>query len=294
MIVAQAMEFMGSDKIESYNTLPQVPNGVFIKGDLSSYIDCKIEDLGSLAIYSRLKSLCDKSKKIKPKYIRVNEKGFHNATYFLEYFEEENVRIILSRVHGGNMYLDRSYTITKEVIHVVIGFWRTGEVPKLRIISKNTVIALTQTTIDGRALSVNNNADPIVRFETMVIGYQIFHSTRMNNVPSVVVHATNRMMVENANYDLCEAMRNQLMLNLKSIKNDNSQKFKYGQLLIGLFFYFHNSIPGIDDIQWSKDISVIAQIKNSIKAVKNTYPVAMNKYLNEFQKKMSMRLRLSD
>lgn len=50
----------------SYNALSQVPNGVIVKGDLSSYIDYKIEDLGSLSIYSQLKTLCDKSRKIQP------------------------------------------------------------------------------------------------------------------------------------------------------------------------------------------------------------------------------------
>lgn len=51
-IIAEAIESMGMDKIESNGALSQVPQGVLIKGDLSSYIDCKIEDLGSLEIYS--------------------------------------------------------------------------------------------------------------------------------------------------------------------------------------------------------------------------------------------------
>lgn len=84
------------------------------------------------------------------------------------------------------------------------------------------------------------------------------------------------------------------MLNLESIKKDNNQKFKFGQLLVGLFLYFQNFIHGIGDIQWSNDTLVSAQIKNSIKAIKNTFLIAMNRYFNEFQKKMSMGMRLSD
>lgn len=294
LITTKAMESMETDKIESFNALSQVPQGVLIKGDLTSYVDCEIEDLESLAIYSQLKSLCDKSGKIKPKYIRVYEKGFHNVAYFLEDFEEEHVRIFLSCVHGGNMYLDRSHTITKEAIHEITSFCQTDEVPKLRTISKETLIALTKTTTNGHSISINNITDPGVRFATMVIGYQIFHSSKMNNVPSVVVHVAYRMMIESAYYDLCEAVRSQLKLNLESIKKDNSQKFKYGQLLIGLFFYFQNFILGIIDIQWSKDIPVTMQIKNNIKAMKNTFPVAMIRYFNEFKKMMRMRLRLSD
>lgn len=136
------------------------------------------------------------------------------------------------------MYLNRSHTITKEVIHVITSFCQIGEVPKMRTISKEIVIALTRSTVDDRAISVNKIADPGVIFATMVIGYQIFHSSKMNNVPSVVVHVAYKMMIENEDYDLCEAMRSQLMLNLESIKKDNRQKFKYGHLLIDLFFYF--------------------------------------------------------
>lgn len=67
------------------------------------------------------------------------------------------------------------------------------------------------------------------------------------------------------------------MLNLQSIKKDNNQKFNFGQLLIGLFFYFQNFLPGIGDIEWSKDLPVTALIKNNIKAVKNTFSTPMNK-----------------
>lgn len=83
MILSELMEVVESKRIESYNALSQVPDDVILKGDLSSYIDCQIEDLGSLSIYSQLKSLCDKNGKIQPEYIRVYEKGFHNAAYFL-------------------------------------------------------------------------------------------------------------------------------------------------------------------------------------------------------------------
>lgn len=91
------------------------------------------------------------------------------------------------------------------------------------------------------------------------------------------------MISENANHDLCEAIRRQLFLNLKSIKKDNNQKFKYGHLLVGLFFYFNNFLQGIGDIEWSKDLPVSTQIKNNIKAIRNNFSIAMNKHFNEFQ-----------
>lgn len=84
----------------------------------------------------------------------------------------------------------------------------------------------------------------------MVIGYMIFHSSRFNSVSTTTVHSAYWMVKENVDYDLYEAMRTQLILNLDSIKKDKNQKLKFGQLLVGLLFYFKIFIPRIGDIQW--------------------------------------------
>lgn len=67
-----------------YNALSQIPVGVIVKGDVLGYIDCKLEDLGSLVIHSQLSLFCGKDKKIKPEYSVIKKKKFHNAMYFLE------------------------------------------------------------------------------------------------------------------------------------------------------------------------------------------------------------------
>lgn len=292
MITAELEEALKTDEIMSYNALSQVSSGVVVKGDLSSYIDCKVGDLGTLHIYTQLKSLCDKNEKIEAKYARVFEKGFHNAAYFLEDFEDEHIRIILSRVHKDNMYLERTHMITKEAIRAITGYCSNGEIPVLRRISKDTGFKLTDSTSNKRTFSINTIRDPAVKLAAMVIGYWVSYSSRLNSVPSATIHTTHRMIIDNANYDICEAIRDQLFQNLKSIKKDNTQKFKYGQLLVGLFFYFQNFLPSTGDIEWSKEQPINAQIKNNIKVVKNTFSAATNKYFNEFQKKMSMRVRL--
>lgn len=51
---------------EKYSALSQIPAGVIVEEGISDYIDCKIEDLGSLVIHSQLSLFCGKDKKIKP------------------------------------------------------------------------------------------------------------------------------------------------------------------------------------------------------------------------------------
>lgn len=207
MITIEPEEALKEDEIMSYNAFSQVLSGVVVKGDLSSYIDCKIEYLGNLHIYTQLKSLCDKNRKIETKYARVFEKGFHIATYFVEDFEDEHIRIILSQVHRENMYLERTHTITKEFIRVVKSYFSTGEIPMLRQISKDTIFKLTGSTSDKCAFSINNIRDLVVKLSAMVIGYWVFYSSRLNSVPSIAIHTAHRMIVDNANYDICEAIR---------------------------------------------------------------------------------------
>lgn len=114
---------------------------------------------------------------------------------------------------------------------------------------------------------INEIDDPEVQYETMVIRYMVYHSSITNNILGAAIHTTYWMLKENDDYDLAEALRTQLILNLESIKKDKRQKFKSGQLIIGLFFYFQNSFPSIGDIQWSEDTPTMLQIKNNIKMI---------------------------
>lgn len=120
-------------------------------------------------------------------------------------------------------------------------------------------------------MTVNTIRDDLVKYVCMVIGYKIFYASRMNFIPLVMVHATYRMIKENAKCDLCTYMKNQLLENLKLIKSDESQRFKFGQLLIGLFFYFQIYFPGVDDVEWSTDLPVTKQIKESLQVVRIAY-----------------------
>lgn len=61
------------------------------------------------------------------------------------------------------------------------------------------------------------------------------------------------MLKENADYDLCELLRVQLFENLNKNKKDKKNFFKYGSLIICLFFYFMNEVPGVQSVHWTND-----------------------------------------
>lgn len=274
--------------------LSSVPYGVLHVEDIRSYIHCKLEDLGTFAIFDQYRTLCDKQGVIKDQFRRVTNKGFHHAMNFLDEFEGDHIRYVLSKIHNQFMWLDRAHKITKEDTHAVTGLWATGEVPVLRTIPKNEVARLTKSKWDGRAMTINEIEDPGVKYSSMVIGYRVYHSSRTNGILGAAIHTAYQMVKENADYDLAEALITHLILNLESIKKDKRQKFKFGQLIIGLFFYFQNSFPSIGDIQWSMDTPAMLQIKNSIKLIGNEFTKVIWRYFKDFQKRMHERERIPE
>lgn len=99
-------------KKEKYNALSQIPAGFIVEEDILGYIDCKLEDLGSLVILSQLSLFCGDDKKIKLEYSVLEKMKLHNVVYFLEEFTKEHTYIILNRVHGDKMYLEWMHEIT--------------------------------------------------------------------------------------------------------------------------------------------------------------------------------------
>lgn len=95
-----------------------------------------------------------------------------------------------------------------------------------------------------------------MKYACMVIGYQTFSASIINSISAAAVNAAYRMIKEDASFHLCTGMERQLLLNLKLIKQDNALRFKFGQLLVGLFFYFQGYFLEVGDIQWSVDQSV--------------------------------------
>lgn len=116
------------------------------------------------------------------------------------------------------MYLERMHDITLEAIHVVTSFCNVGEVPDLRKISKMEMTKLTGFVSDSWGMTVNSIKDDLVKYACMVIGYQMFHASRINSISAAVVNATYKMIKEDASFDLCTCMQRQLLLNLKLIK----------------------------------------------------------------------------
>lgn len=51
-----------------------------------------------------------------------------------------------------------------------------------------------------------------VKFSPMVIGYKVYQSNRLNSVPRTAIHVAYQMVKEDAHYDLCSVLLEELMI----------------------------------------------------------------------------------
>lgn len=102
------------------------------------------------------------------------------------------------------------------------------------------------------------------------------------------------MLKEDKRYDLCTTLLNELLSNLKKIKQDKKNTFKYGKLFIFLALYFLNEIPSINGkVQWVYDIPMAMQIKGGLWGVGDaTMGISsLWGYFKSFQSTMKRRER---
>lgn len=97
---------------------------------------------------------------------------------------------------------------------------------------------------------------------------------------------------EDKRYDLCTVLPNDLLINLKKIKQDKKHTFKFGTLIIYLALYFMNEILDVQaKVQWAYDKPVAMQIQEGIMGIGDaTMRIStMCGYLKTFQATMKRR-----
>lgn len=102
-------------------------------------------------------------------------------------------------------------------------------------------------------MTIAHIEDTEVRFASAVLGYRVYQSSRMNSVLSSAIHVAYQIIKEDTTCDVCEMIISQFLVNMERIKKDKKKSFKYGSLLVYIFFYVQIFFPGKGNIVWSED-----------------------------------------
>lgn len=78
-----------------------------------------------------------------------------------------------------------------------------GDMPSLRKVSNDTVIATTRSKFDSRAMTINDILEKDVKFASIVVGYKVYQSSMYNFVSGTTIYFSYHMLNEEKRYDLC-------------------------------------------------------------------------------------------
>ena len=85
-------------------------------------------------------------------------------------------------------------------------------------------------------MRVNSIENVEGNFASIVIGYKIYQSTKLNSVLSRAIHVAYRMVKEDVFYDLSEMLKSKLVANNNKVKQEK-KLFKFGAILVCICFY---------------------------------------------------------
>ena len=187
-----------------------------------------------MEIWQAYDKLCENGV-LKEEFHIIERKGLTRALDFPIVFKTEWIRVVLSRIHDGCLWLeDGPIKLSKRIIHRVTKY-PTLEWPKtLRSDSKEAIEKNTREKWNKRGMNINTIRDPLVEFFVRVISHKFYQSSWLNNVPYIVVDVGYKIVKKDHTYDLAELQLQQLMENLGAIRN---AQCKFGAILVYIFFY---------------------------------------------------------
>lgn len=191
---------------------------------------------------------------MKLEFKTLEDKKIVQFAKFPIFEEDEWVRYMLISVHDEFIWLDVPFKITKEAICVVTRLNSIGRLLVLKSVKNDKVTEAIGSQWDRKEMMIDDIATMDVKFSSMVIGYKIYHSSWENSISGTTIYVAYEMVKQNVDYDLCELLIGQLLENLGKIRKDKKNIFKYGNLLICLFFILHiGEVLGVGKVQWNND-----------------------------------------
>ena len=167
-----------------------------------------------MEIFNSFDELCDKGI-LKDEFSIVEKKGLTKALVFPIVFKMEWIRIVLSRIHDGAFWLEtKPMKITKKFFNRVTGFPTLDQPKTLRSDKRETIEKNTGAKWNNRGMKIDTIKDPLLDFVVRIISHKFYQSSRLNNVPYIVVDVAYKLVNKDHTYDLVELMLQQINENL--------------------------------------------------------------------------------
>ena len=109
-------------KDDPSSALSMIPSKVVMVQDVWKCYSCKVGTVGDAEIREAYNNLCENGI-LKDEYAIVERKGLTRSLEFPTVFKTEWIKIVLSKIHDGCIWLEGGpIKITKKIVHRVIGY----------------------------------------------------------------------------------------------------------------------------------------------------------------------------
>lgn len=143
-------------------------------------------------------------------------------------------------------------------------------------------------------MTIDDILENDVRFSSIIIGYKVYQSSILNSVSEITIYAAYQIVKEDMQYDLCFFLLEEILSNLKKIKNGKKNVFKLGSLIVCLALYFMNEIPRIGRVQWAYDLLIATEINQGLQRFGNkaNQIAALWSLFKTFQGRVNNKVRI--
>ena len=156
---------------------------------------------------------------LKEEFNIVERKRLTHALDFPTVFKMESIRIVLSRIHDGCLWIEGGpIKLTKRIINRVIGYPSLDRPKTLGSDSKEVIEKNKGALWNKRGMTIKTIKDPLIEFIVRVICHKFYQSSQPNNVPCIAVDVVYKIVKKNHTYDLAGLQLQQIMENLGAIR----------------------------------------------------------------------------
>ena len=135
----------------------------------------------------------------------MNELNLVKYMFNIEFKSNEWTTIILSKIHDDLLWLGDSQVLTdNDLIHEVTSLRNEDcnpmNIKNLRkMVEKNLNIRF-----NGRNMKVNTIQDEGVRLLNKILGYKFSHGSRLDSIPTGLLHTTYVIVMKGEKVNLCK------------------------------------------------------------------------------------------
>lgn len=147
----------------------------------------------------------------------------------------------IREAYDGCLWLeDGPVMISNRIVHKVIGYPTLDHPKTLRSESKEVIEKNTRAKWNKRGMTTYTIKDPLIDFVVRVISHKFYQSCRLNSVPCILVDVGYKLVEKDHTYDLVELQLKKINENLGAIRRTKGAQYKFGAILICIFFYLLN------------------------------------------------------